>query len=107
MGILSYTMKSGFLLNNQDSMESKAVFFHGSNSENQWWGVSLTVLGCPVGSAGKRLGSLGFNPNISHLQVGEITHFLTIDPYFLGLPSGDLGSFFCLRGKSRVNESTH
>ena len=25
------------------------------------------LLGCPVGSAGKRLGSVGYNPNIPHL----------------------------------------
>ena len=30
----------------------------------------------------KRLGSVGYNPNIPHLQVGEITHLLTIDPNF-------------------------
>ena len=28
----------------------------------------------------KRLGSVGHNPNISHLYVGEITHLQTIDP---------------------------
>ncbi len=26
----------------------------------------------------KRLGSVGFNPNIPHLSVGETTHLLTI-----------------------------
>ena len=35
----------------------------------------------------KRLVSLGYNPNTSHLSVGEITHLLTIDPHFLGHPS--------------------
>ena len=28
----------------------------------------------------KRLGSVGYNPDISHLYVGEITHLQTIDP---------------------------
>ena len=57
------------------------------------------LLGCPG-----RLGSVGCNPNIRQLFVGELTHWsiliLTIDPIFLGHPSIhfkkriDLGSFF-------------
>jgi len=27
---------------------------------------------------------VGYNPNISRLEVGEITHLQTIDPNFLG-----------------------
>ena len=30
----------------------------------------------------KWLGSVGYNPNIHHLYVGEIAHLLTIDPNF-------------------------
>ena len=49
------------------------------------------LLGCPQKFT-KWLGLMGYNPNIphlsAHLEVGEITHLLTIDPNFLGHPSG-------------------
>jgi len=46
-------------------------------STYQRWSLIQDILGCPGGSAGKRLGSVGNNPNISQLQVGEKTHLLT------------------------------
>ena len=36
---------------------------------------------------GERLGLVGDNPNISRLEVGEITHLPTIVPESLGYPS--------------------
>ena len=41
---------------------------------------------------------MGYNPHISHSQVGEISHLQTIDPNFLGYPSGRLVSHL-VRGK--------
>ena len=37
------------------------------------WLLALVTYLDVTGSAGKRLGSLGCNPNIPHLEVGEIT----------------------------------
>ena len=55
------------------------VFFHEH--------MSMHFVYLDVGSAGKnRLRSVGYNPYIPHLYVGDRNHLPTIDPDFLGQP---------------------
>ena len=88
-----------YIFSRENKVQTFISGFH-SLSENVWFEGILPKRSCffvwlfglvtyldVTGSASTRLGSLGCNPNIPHLEVGEITHGLTIDPNFLGHPS--------------------
>ena len=51
----------------------KQVVWNHTTSWDLW--IKHIILGCPRKFVSKWLGSVGYNPNILHLWVGEITHW--------------------------------